>query len=81
MEDFVEVELMQSVRQRLTVDMQEVWPKLVATGWTAGLLTALITARFWTVQVGWEIWWEVPAILIVGASVWLTPRRKRRNVA
>jgi len=51
--------------------MRRYWCKLVCTGLTAGTLFAIISAYFYEVHVGWEIWWEVPFILALGISVWL----------
>ena len=38
--------------------MRAYWSRIVTTSFGAGLLFALFTARFYDIQVGWEIWWQ-----------------------
>lgn len=50
------------------------WAKIVSTAFAAGLITQFITAYFYPIHVGWEIWWEVPLVIGLCISTWIVKR-------
>jgi hypothetical protein len=49
---------------------KQYWGKAVVSAFALGLITMFITAYIGDVEMGWEIWWEIPLVILLALSVW-----------
>lgn len=56
--------------------MKHLYPCIINTSFCVGLIAMFITAYIGDVEVGWEIWWEVPMVVIMCISSWLVAWRR-----
>lgn len=50
---------------------KDIWPCIVATAFALGLIAMFLTAYVSNVEVSWEIWWEIPFVLVLCVSAWI----------
>lgn len=50
---------------------KDIWPCIVATAFASGLIAMFLTAYVGNVEVSWEIWWEIPFVLVLCVSAWI----------
>ncbi len=55
--------------------MKEYWARIVGTAFGVTIIFVLFTAHFTKINVGWEIWWEVPVFILLTISIWLVKNR------
>ena len=53
------------------------WSEITATSFAIGLIVQFLTAHYYTVVAGNEIWVEIAFVVLLTASTWLLHTKER----
>lgn len=59
------------------MSFKDFWIGGICTAFAVGLTVMFFTAYFFPIYVGWEIWWEIPLVAGLCASVWVIMVRRK----